>query len=39
MARLTNGGIVGKPATNPTLGSATGKWNLSDQNTYKKQGF
>jgi len=32
MPRLTNGGIIGKNATNPSLSSAIGKWNLSDQN-------
>jgi hypothetical protein len=37
MARLTNGGIVGKPATSPTLISSVGKWNVSDQHIYKQQ--
>lgn len=37
MARLTNGGIIGKPITDPTQLSAIGKWNLSDQNIYKQQ--
>lgn len=35
MARLTNGGIIGKQITTPTISSASGKWNLSDQNIYK----
>jgi hypothetical protein len=37
MARLSNGGIIGKPTTTPTLGSAVGKWNQSDQHIYKQQ--
>ena len=37
MARLTNGGIIGKPTTAPTLLSSVGKWNPSDQFIYKQQ--
>ena len=37
MARLTNGGIIGKNATTPSAISAIGKWNISDQNIYKGQ--
>ena len=37
MARLTNGGIVGKLTTTPTPISAVGKWNTSDQFIYKYQ--
>jgi hypothetical protein len=37
MARLTNGGIIGKLTTTPTLNSAVGKWNTSDQFIYKYQ--
>lgn len=37
MARLTNGGIVGKLTTTPTSSSAVGKWNTSDQFIYKYQ--
>lgn len=37
MARLTNGGIIGKNVNNPGPSSATGKWNLSDQNVYKQK--
>ena len=37
MARLTNGGIIGKNVTTPSSSSAIGKWNLSDQNIYRHQ--
>ena len=37
MARLTNGGIVGKAVTTPTKTAAIGKWNTSDQHIYKQQ--
>jgi len=37
MARLTNGGLVGKITTTPTATSAVGKWNTSDQFIYKYQ--
>lgn len=37
MARLTNGGIIGKLTTTPTATSAIGKWNTSDQFIYKYQ--
>jgi hypothetical protein len=37
MARLTNGGIIGKPTIFPTLNSAVGKWNVSEQHLYKQQ--
>lgn len=37
MARLTNGGIIGKNTTTPTQFAAVGKWNLSDQFIYKYQ--
>lgn len=35
MARLTNGGLIGKQVTTPTSSSASGKWNLSEQNIYR----
>lgn len=35
MARLNNGGIIGKQVTTPTSSAASGKWNLSEQNIYK----
>jgi len=37
MARLSNGGIIGKPVTTPTTTSAVGKWKPSDQHIYKQQ--
>lgn len=37
MARLSNGGIIGKAVTTPTKTSAVGKWNISDQHIYKQQ--
>jgi hypothetical protein len=37
MARLTNGGIVGKLTTTPTVTSGVGKWNTSDQFIYRYQ--
>jgi hypothetical protein len=37
MARLTNGGIVGKAVNTPDSVSVVGKWNLSDQHIYKQQ--
>lgn len=36
MARLTNGGIIGKASVDPTPTSANGKWNMSDQHIYKQ---
>ena len=39
MARLTNGGVIGKITTTPTISSAIGKWNISDHIIYKQQGL
>jgi len=37
MARLSNGGIIGKPTDEPTLSSAVGKWKPPDQHIFRQQ--
>lgn len=39
MARLTNGGIVGKAVTPPSLATANGKWNAQDQHIFNQLGL